>query len=169
MLIEKRNFSETELRSLMEIYREGNIENIPYFYPDCEDMQEGLRKVEEGFTNYIVNDFLNCPGNSYFILEDEGRWVSALRLYALEDCYYIEALETHPDYRRRGYGSALMDLVIGHLGRFGSFVLRDCVSKKNEASLATHRKCGFVIDSDPGKDYLDGSTNDGDYGMAFYG
>lgn len=169
MLIEKRSFSDAEMEALMDIYSEGNRENVPFFFPELTDTDEGLRRVKESFADYIRNDFLTSPGNSYFVLEEGGRWVSALRLYALEDCYYIEALETEPGSRRKGYGSKLMGLVIEHLSRFGSFVLRDCVSKKNQASLATHKSCGFVIDTDPGKDYLDGSTNDRDYGMAYYG
>lgn len=168
MLVEKRNFTDSEMEALLDIYDESNIENVPYFYPDLDDMDEGKRRVRESFAGYIRDDFLKCPGNSYFILGDDGKWVCALRLYALEKCYYIEALETAPECRRRGCAARLMELVKEHLRRFGPFVIRDCVSKRNQPSLATHKSCGFVIDSDPGKDYLDGSTNERDYGMAYF-
>lgn len=53
---------------------------------------------------------------------------------------FPEALETHPDYRQKGYGALLLSGVLEAMKGEGSFCLCDCVGKKNLASLKTHEK-----------------------------
>lgn len=167
MLIEIREWGHVDERKLMDIYREGNIENVDYFYPDAEDKDEAFRKVEHDFLEYIKNEFLDGR-NRYMVLEYEGLWVSAFRLYWVKDrFYYIEALETHPNHRKKGHASQLLEGVLDELKKQGSFTVCDCVSKRNTASLATHLKCGFVIADDVGYDYLQGTSDERDYSMRF--
>ena len=155
-----------EPAKLMGIYQESNQENISYFYPDEPDQKKALRKVEEGFLQYIEKDFLSADGNAYWVLEKENKWVSAVRLNCLSPgSYYLEALETHPDYRNRGYACELLNSLVKELKKDGPFEVMDCVSKKNEASIRTHLKCGFQIVSECGIDYLSGSEDERDYGM----
>ena len=168
MIIEINTFDQVDGRKLMDIYREGNIENTNYFYPDVSDKVEALRKVECDYLNYIENDFLVESKNQYMILERDGIWVCALRLYCVDDrLYFIEALETHPEYRKKGYGTQLLAGVTDILKRQGAFTIRDCVDKKNTPSLLTHQKAGFVIYGDEGYDYLQNETDDGSYGLQF--
>ena len=167
MLIEIRGWDHIDERKLMDIYHEGNMENIAYFYPDAVDRDEAFRKVQHNFLGYIKNEFLDGR-NRYMVLEYNGLWVSALRLYWVKDrFYYIEALETHPDHRKKGHASRLLSCVLDDLKKQGSFTVCDCVSKRNTASLATHLKCGFVIANDAGYDYLQGTSDERDYGMRF--
>lgn len=150
----------------MDVYRESNTENIDYFYPG-QPRTDGLReKIEANFLHFIETDFLTKPGNSYWVLEEDGVWVSALRLYTVQDrFFYMEALETRPDARRRGYAAKLMGGVMEALKQGGPFRLCDSVHKTNEASLNAHRKCGFVIASDAAVDYLTGTVNEREFGM----
>ena len=167
MVIEISDWDSIDGRKLMDIYQEGNIENVDYFYPDAVDKNEALRKVEQNFLDFIKTDFL-CGRNRYMVLECDGLWVSALRLYWVKDrFYYIEALETHPNYRKKGYASRLLSDVLDMLKKQGSFTVCDCVHKTNAASVATHLKCGFVISSDVGYDYLQDSTDGRNYSMQF--
>lgn len=93
----------------MDLYRESNEENIAFFYPQMQDKREALAKVERDYLSYIKNAFFSSEGNAYVIYESENIWLSALRLYRLQEgFYYIEALETHPQYRRKGYGARLL-------------------------------------------------------------
>ena len=159
-------FSEIDKRQLMDLYSEANRENIPYFYPDIEDEQEALQLVEKEFLHYMEEEFLPVPGNECWVLEENGTWISALRLYRIrERFFYLEAVETHPDHRRRGYGEKLLYSLIRHLKESGSFTLCDCVSKKNIPSIRLHEKCGFAIVSDEGMDYLINDSDERDYGM----
>ena len=168
MLYQIEVFNQIDGRKLMDLYQEGNIENIDYFYPETDDREGALTRIENNFLEYIEKDFLAKPGNAYWILEEEGAWVSALRLYKIEDgFYYIEALETHPEYRRKGYAVKLLNGVIGALKEKGSFKLCDNVRKRNDASLNTHKKCGFTIAADKGIDYLCDEIYENDYSMQF--
>ena len=167
-LLEIRDFSQIDGRKLMDIYGESNAENVDYFHPDAADKRAALAEMETGFLTFIRDDFLRKESNRYMVLAENGVWISALRLYDLGDReYYIEALETRPDYRRRGYGAALLKMVLDLLGAEGPFRVRDCVSKKNTASLGTHEKCGFITADTVGHDLLDGSVNERCFTMEY--
>ena len=156
-------------RKLMDIYSESNFENTDYFYPDEADKTIAVRKVEEGFMNFLKNDFFRNADASYWILDENGVWVSALRIIRIKaDLYYLEALETKPDQRGKGYASLLLSSVVETLKNDGPFRLCDCVSKKNTASLRTHEKCGFQVVSEAGYDHLHEETDDHDYGLEYH-
>lgn len=153
---------------LMEIYREGNEENADCLYPDLADKAEAVRRVEADFQDYLRRDFFSREGSHYLILEDNGLWVSALRLSCVEEgLWYLEALETRPDCRRRGYGAKILTEALEYLKGKGPFRLCDCVSKRNVPSLKTHEKCGFSVAADPGYDYLRQVPEEGHVGMEY--
>lgn len=148
------SLTETQERALMDIYRESNEDNVAYFYPDCRDLSEGRARVERDFCFMLREAFFGVPGNRYFVLEADGVWVSALRIYPVEDFYWLEALETHPEYRRRGYAVTLLRQTITALAADGPVCIRDGVRKTNTASLRTHEKAGFVIEHEDEVTYL---------------
>ncbi len=171
MLIEITSYNDIDARKLMDIYAESNRENVDYFYPDMSDKRAALALVEERFLGFLKTDFFVHPNSSYYILEEEGIWVSALRLSLVEDCqcrrYYMEAIETRPSFRLKGFASKLVYDVIQKLKAKGPFVLCDCVSKHNEQSLKTHLKCGFQIVSNEGFDYLQNEENPRCYALEY--
>ena len=161
-------FSQLDAGKLMGVYAESNFENTDYFFPELTDKAEAVRKVEEGFLTYLELDFFRSPGPSYWVLEEAGQWVSALRLNELKPgFYYLEALETRPDARRRGCGARLLTGVLEALKEKGPFILCDCVGKRNEASLRTHLKCGFEIVSEEGYDYVNEEADSRVYGLRY--
>ena len=168
MLRRLETFARVDGRRLMDIYREDNIENTDYFYPDMKDKAQALARVEQDFLHYLETDFFFKPGNTYWVLEENGVWVSALRLTELSPGdYYLEALSTHPDFRRQGCAARLLEAVLAELKKEGPFRLRDCVGKKNVPSLGVHEKCGFRIAAQDGTDYLSGEVNERCYGMEY--
>ena len=168
MLITITEFKFLDIRKLMDIYCESNYENTAYFYPDEPDKDAAVRKVEKGFADYLKNGFFEQAGAAYWIWEEGGVWISALRLSRIQaDLYYLEALETRPDQRGKGYASMLLSGVVESLKKTGPFRLFDCVGKKNTASLKTHEKCGFRIVSDKGYDYLHKEADDHDFGLEY--
>ncbi len=161
-------FSDLDPRKLMDIYAEGNLENTDYFFPELTDKAEAVKKVEENFLKYLERDFFHTPNPSYWVLEEDGRWVSALRLNELKPgFYYLEALETRPDCRRKGCSFRLLTEVIEALKKQGHFEIHDCVGKKNKASLRTHQKCGFQIVAEDGYDYLSQEASVFVHGLAY--
>lgn len=167
MLIKITRPSELDDEKLMAVYAEGNLENTDYFYPEIADKAEAVAKVERDFCNYIKTEFLNGT-NIYYVWDNDGIWVSAVRLYCISDgFYYLEALETAPKFRERGYATRLLNEVISSLKANGHFKICDCVSKKNVASLNTHKKCGFKIVDEDGFDYLQQERDEHCYGLEY--
>ena len=163
-----RRFEDLDCRKLMEIYAESNAENAEDFFPEIEDRAEALRRTEEAFLGFLREEFFTGPDPSCWVLEEDGIWVSALRLNRLKPgFYYLEALETRPDCRKRGCASRLLRGMLGTLAKEGSFRLCDCVGKRNLPSLRTHEACGFRIVSEEGMDYLCGEPNPRCYGMEY--
>ncbi len=152
----------------MDVYSESNFENTDYYFPDEEDKAAAVRKVEAGFLDFLKDDFFNMTDAAYWILEADGVYVSALRTCMIQQgLYYLEALETRPDHRRKGYGATLLSGVEDSLKKDGPFRLCSCVGKKNAASLRTHEKCGFQIVSEEGYDYLQEEADDHDFGLEY--
>lgn len=167
MLIKITDYNDIDESKLMAIYAEGNLENTDYFYPQIADKAIAVKKVERDFCNYIKTEFLNGK-NAYYVWESDGIWVSALRLNCIADnFYFLEALETAPSFRQKGYASQLLSAVTDELKSKGSFKICDCVGKKNIASLNTHKKCGFKIVSENAYDYLQNEIDDHCYGLEY--
>lgn len=168
MLLRLTELVDSDIPKLMDIYAEGNRENAEYFYPELP-LTEGIAKEEQKFVTMLRETFFPKPENTLFVWEMEEQWVAALRLTRLDGFYYLEALETKPDQRKKGYGKALLEAVCKELTARGCVTIRDCVAKRNEASLRTHCSAGFVIDQDPGIVYPSGETDVRSYGMLFRG
>ena len=166
MLLTVESMQQLDGPGLMKIYREGNEENAAVLYPEM-DRAQAVYRVEQDFLTMLGERFFGHDGNRYLIWSEDSAWVSALRLYFVRPgLYYIEALETDPSHRRQGYASRLLKETVNLLKEQGSFRLCDCVSRRNEASLAVHLACGFTA-VDPGFDYLEDRPEPRCLGMEF--
>ena len=137
---------------LMEVYVEGNLENGAHFHPEASEQLQ-LMQAEQSFYAYLTQSFFRTPGAVYAIWEEQGKYISALRLEPYEDGLLLEALETAPAYRRKGYAEKLIRSV---QERFPQKIYSH-VSKQNRASLKVHQKCGFRQVLDYAR-YIDGSV-----------
>lgn len=149
--------NELDFGKLMELYYEGNRENAEDQYP-CDDLNIGILKAEQDFYQYLNEVFFPTEGAFYVVWEEHGIYLSALRLEPFREGLLLEALETHPDYRRRGYAKTLISSVLEQLKQKGIPVVYSHVHKKNTASLCTHLSCGFQRVSEHSV-YIDGSVN----------
>lgn len=138
---------ELDFYQLMQVYSQGNIENARELYSDF-DLNVGRIKAEDDFYQYLAEDFFRQPGAFYCVWVEQGQYVSALRLEPYSDGLLLEALETHPEHRRKGYAAALIRSVQEYLEEQGTAAVYSHVSKRNTASLAVHSSCGF-------REYLD--------------
>ena len=145
--LNKLNFAQ-----LMEVYAEGNEENGEEMWPELPREQMLLR-AEQAFYQYLLEGFFTVPGVVYAIWEENGVYISALRLEPFEDGLLLEALETAPAFRRQGYGEKLIRAVQEAFSQR----IYSHVSKRNIPSLAIHEKCGFRQVLDYAK-YIDGSV-----------
>lgn len=115
-----------------------------------------------GSTWPIWGPFFQEEGGLLFILASpEGRYRSAVKLYPWqgERCWHIEALETRPEDRGKGYGTQLLREMIARLEQDGPVTLRSEAGKNNAASLRAHMKAGFRRWAEQVTE-ADGSVND---------
>lgn len=148
MLLLARSLKELKFASLMEVYIEGNLEK-------AED-GISLLDAEQDFYQYLQQVFFAQNGAVYCIWEENGDYVSALRLEQYKNGWLLEALETAPQHRRKGYAEKLLRQVTA-LPEYD--VIYSHVHKKNIPSLSVHGKCGFRRISEQAA-YIDGSVND---------
>lgn len=127
-------------------YRAGelNFEKLCAVYREsCEQFAEGralsLYQAEVELEDYIREEFFRQHGAFYTVWEENGQYLSALRIEPYQDGYLLASLETDPDHRRNGYGEKLISSVVDYVNKpVYAHVYRD-----NRASLALHTKCGF--------------------------
>lgn len=157
MLFIVRNLGQLSFGKLMQVYLDANREHGEELAPEePEDRQ--IQLSEESFYSYLHDSFFTQPGAMYCIWEENGQYISALRLEPYRDGLLLEALETAPGWRRMGYAVRLIQAVQQMLGQQGSVRIYSHVNKKNTASLKTHLRCGFEIYLDYAA-YIDGSVN----------
>ena len=153
MLVIAESLRSLNFGQLMEVYEEGNLENGAEFWPDLPQAQQ-LLNAEQDFYQYLKECFFSTDGAFYALWVANGAYVSALRLEPYQDGLLLEALETAPQHRGRGYATALITAVMQTVGDTKVY---SHVSKRNTASLRTHEKCGFhrILDHAV---YADGSV-----------
>lgn len=158
MLLIAKKLHELSFGKLMEVYAEGNLENGQELWPQLPQGQQ-LLLAEQEFYQYLSDVFFKTPGAVYAIWEQSGRYVSALRLEPYRDGLLLEALETAPAERRRGYARMLLLEVQRMLAGQGAVKVYSHVHKSNTPSLKVHEQCGFRRISELAV-YVDGSVND---------
>ena len=147
------NLREISFPELMNVYREGNRIAAARDYPE-EPEDYALELAQEDFREYLRDCFFHLEEARYAIWEEEGNYVSALRLEPYKDGLLICALETAPDCRGKGYAASLLAAVLQRIqGRFYSHV-----EKQNIPSLKVHQRCGFRRIRETAA-YLDGSVD----------
>ena len=152
MLHIAKTIAQLDFSRLMAVYEEGNMENAEQLHSELPGGQAILR-VEQDFYQYLRECFFATHGAYYAIWVEGGDYRSALRIEPYKDGVLLAALETHPQYRRQGYAEKLIGEVIPMERKIYAHV-----SKKNVASLAVHKKCGFARISEQAV-YIDGSVN----------
>lgn len=138
MLILATKLCELSFTGLMTVYEEGNQENGALMYPELPENRQILN-AEQSFYQYLKESFFPTKGAVYAIWEEGGIYISALRLEPYEDGLLLEALETAPAYRRKGYAEKLIRSIQESFPQ----KMYSHVGKRNAPSLAVHEKCGF--------------------------
>lgn len=129
------------LRRLLSVYSESMQDLRINFSSDAE-----MRAAYESF----LRDFVKSAKHLILVEESGGEWVSALRAIETgEGRWFLEAVETKPASRQKGFGTALLRHTIDYLRGLGMTELTCLISKKNLASQALHGKCGFVPTDEP--------------------
>ena len=157
MLVVLNRLTDISFGALMEVYIDANREHGLELAPGEPEARQ-IALSEQDFYSYLHDSFFTCPGAMYCIWEENKQYVSALRLEPYQDGLLLEALETAPSQRRKGYAVQLIQSVQRMLEQQGSVRIYSHVNKKNLPSLKTHFRCGFETYLDYAS-YIDGSVN----------
>lgn len=160
-----KEFSNLDFGELMTVYSQSNQENAAEYYPD---LQESLAMLctEQDFLAYLTDVFFRTEGVFYAVWEQNGVYVSALRMEPYRDGYLLAALETNPFHRRNGYATALLKAVLAYIHEREIHTVYSHVSKRNTASLRTHITCGFQRILEHAV-YIDGSVRQDSCTMCY--
>ena len=141
MLIAAHRLSELDFPRLMEVYEEENRTEGRRLLPEAPPEQQ-MEHVREEARLYLRDVFFRQKGAAVYVLEENGVYLSALRVEAYRDGVLLQSLETRPDRRRQGCADRLIRQMLGTLAP-GTKVYSH-VARKNAASEAVHLGCGFV-------------------------
>ena len=117
---------------------------------------------EWDFLSYLREDFFRQKDAVYAVWMEGTQYKSAVRLERCRDGALLHSLETAPTERQKGYAYALLRHFLEHLRGTGFKAVYSHIEKRNRASLALHKKCGFDIVSDTAT-YLDGTVTQNSY------
>jgi RimJ/RimL family protein N-acetyltransferase len=154
MLKIAKKLDQLSFRQLMDVYEESNRQNGWERYGRLPESHQ-IIEAEQDFYQYLNKVFFRTSDAVYAIWEEQGTYVSALRLEPYRDGHLLEALETAPPSRRQGYAEKLIRAV---QDQFPNQRIYSHVGKKNVPSLRVHEKCGFRRISEYAA-YIDGSVN----------
>ena len=156
MLVIAKSLRELRFGELMEVYSDS----IGEAASDWPDLPRGLalQLAEQDMYQYLKTVFFTTPGALYAIWEEKGKYVSAVRLEPYKDGVLLEALETLPSRRKKGFAHALISSVQDYLARESVVKVYSHVNLRNIPSLSTHSKCGFRVITDHAV-YINGSVD----------
>ena len=143
MLILVHSLRDLRFGELMEVYADSNREKAKD-WPNLPPMF-ALQLAEQDHREYLRDVFFRTPGAVLAVWEEDGIYVSALRLEPYKDGLLLNALETAPIHRKKGYAAGLIRAVQENLGNVKIY---SHVNKRNIPSLKTHEACGFRVISD---------------------
>ena len=132
---------ENAISRLLSVYSES-----------MDDLKINFTNDDEMHLAYasFLRDFVKDPKQLIVVETFHDDWVSALRaIEATEGHWFLEAVETKPDERKKGFGKNLLCHTINHLKKHGMKELTCTIGKNNYKLQALHRKCGFIPTNDP--------------------
>lgn len=124
------------VRRLVDLYRESMDQLARHF--------ESPQAMEQAYEEFL-KEFVTHHRQMVLVEEVDGVWVSALRcVESAPGVWFLEALETAPQARGKGWAKQLICHTQELLTGQGAGELFSLVSPRNAPSIATHVACGFV-------------------------
>ncbi len=106
----------------------------------CEIEKEcfSLPWSEEGLRNELSNEQAR-----FFVLESEGTVVAYMGMHIVLDECYITNVAVKAQWRKNGFGEALVENSVKTAGQEGCSFISLEVRKSNEKAISLYTKCGF--------------------------
>lgn len=151
-------FSEGQKRRIKMLERIENVNEqvikkmFLLYAESMADMEGEFKDRDEMEASYaaFLKEFIQNPKQMVFIETDEKQWVSGLRAVESEPGkWFLEAVETMPGKRNRGYGKKLIRHVTEFLKGTGAKKIDCIIGKSNLSSIKMHTDCGFKKTKEP--------------------
>ena len=131
---------EDVISKLLSVYSESMDDMKRNFVSDTE--------MSRAYATFLRN-FVKKQNQLIIVEVFDEEWVSALRaIETTKGRWFLEAVETKPDERKKGFGKDLLCHMIDYLKSLGMTELTCTISKNNFKSQALHGKCGFIPTND---------------------
>lgn len=141
---------------MLTVVKQVDEETIDRFFSvyseSMEDLKRNYSSIAEMKSAYaaFLSDFIADPKQLVLVEKTDSIWVSGLRAVETKPGHwFLEAVETKPEERKKGYGKNLLLHTIQYLQSIGMMELSCTISKRNMGSQVLHKKCGFVPTSEP--------------------
>lgn len=157
---------ELNTHQLLDVYTQSHTDYGRKCLPELSS-HEQLTRAQEDFLSYLREDFFQQKDAFYAVWIVDGIYQSALRLEPYRDGMLLQALETAPNARRKGYASSLIAEVLKNLQGSSYKAVYSHVEKRNIPSLAVHKNCGFQKLSDSAT-YIDGTVTQKSCTLCYY-
>lgn len=125
-----------ELNGLLDLYK--------YLNTDDPDMKE---------TEYIKElwkEVFYEPGRYFFVVEEDGLIVSSCTFMIIKNLTrggrpfgFIENVVTHPNYRKKGYGTAILHKAVEVSRDSNCYKVMLLTGRKEESTLRFYEQAGF--------------------------
>ena len=116
----------------------------------CSLKDTDYGRMTDQDTFEMINESLNKLHNGryfeFFVVEDDGRIVGFMNLYAHSKHIISCGPEIKPDFRRKGYAFEAESRILDFAKNNGYTVAVAGVREENVASRALHEKLGFELD-----------------------
>lgn len=112
-------------------------------YPAVLTRETVADGVEEWYDEQRISEALTVPGATLYVLEDDGAIVGFSHAFRSQDTGDILRLYIHPDDRRRGLGTTLLESTIEELFSQGVDRIRAMVLAANEIGQSFYESFGF--------------------------
>ena len=136
MINKVRLIKQGELESLLSLYTHLN--------PD-----DPVLEIDEALMKHWY-DIVSDPDKFYLVIEEEGMLVSSCNLTIIKNLTrqarsygLIENVMTHPHYRKKGYGTAVLKRAIEIAQDYKCYKVMLMTSHKDDATLRFYQQAGF--------------------------
>ena len=93
-----------------------------------------------------LSDTLHSPHARLFCAESDGTVMAYGGVYLLGEDADITNIATHPEFRRHGAASAVLETLIAFVREHGVLALHLEVRASNDAAIALYERFGFSVD-----------------------
>lgn len=135
--------------ALVRLIQEGDLPQLLELYKHLNPDDPVLSIDEKLIAHW--REILENPGQLYIGAEEDGRLVASCVLVVIPNMTrsarpygLIENVVTHPDYRRRGLGKAVLQKAVEIAGVKGCYKVMLMTGRREEGTLRFYEEAGFV-------------------------